>query len=122
MTIGTKIKKLRENQNITQDDLTLQLGISQTTLHNIESDKPQKIDFLLMDKVCNIFDKDFSYFANEHVINNNVKDNKGQISCENFTINNHYPESILVEIQKIIDENKWLKSKITTWESKNLSS
>jgi len=45
-------------------------------------------------------------------VNNNVKENKGQISCENFTVNN-YPESILAEIQNLINENKLLKSKIT---------
>jgi len=114
MDIGVKIRKLRENKKMSQNELALQLGISQTTLHNIETGNPQKIDFLLMDKVCNIFDKDFSYFANENIVNNNVKENKGQIqvSCENVTVNNHYPESILVEIQNLINENKMLKAKV----------
>ena len=97
---------------MSQNELAQQLGISQTTLHNIETGNPQKIDFMLMDKVCNVFDKDFSYFANDHVVNNNVKENIGQISCENFTVNNHCPESILVEIQNLINENKLLKAKI----------
>jgi hypothetical protein len=66
-----------------------------------------------MDKVCNIFDKDFSYFANDSVVNNNVKENKGQINCENFTINNQYPESILTEVKNLIHENKILRSKIS---------
>ena len=112
MSIGVKIRKLREDKKMSQNELALQLGISQTTLHNIESDNSRKIDFLLMEKVCNIFDKDFSYFASDSIINNNVKENKGQISCENFTINNHYPESILFEIQNLINENKLLKTKI----------
>jgi transcriptional regulator with XRE-family HTH domain len=85
---------------MSQNELALQLGISQTTLHNIESGNSHKIDFLMMDKVCNIFDKDFSYFANDSVVNNNVNENKGQVSinCENVTVNNQYPESILLEI------------------------
>jgi transcriptional regulator with XRE-family HTH domain len=122
MSVGIKIRKLRENTKMSQSELALQLGVSQTTLHNIESGVYQKIDFLLMDKVCNIFDKDFSYFANDSVVNNNVKENNGQmscdISCENFTVNNNYPESILIEIQNLINENKLLKSKITELESK----
>jgi len=118
MSIGVKIRRLRENKKMSQNELALQLGISQTTLHNIESDNSRKIDFLLMEKVCNIFDKDFSYFASDSVINNNVKENKGQISCENFTINNHYPESILFEIQNLINENKMLKTKIAESENK----
>jgi len=31
---------------MSQDELALQLGISQTTLHNIETGNPRKIDFL----------------------------------------------------------------------------
>jgi len=118
MSIGIKIRQLREVKKMSQSELALQLGISQTTLHNIESGNAHKIDFLLMDKVCNIFDKDFSYFANESVINNNVKENKGQISlnCENVTVNHHCPDSILHEIQNLINENKLLKAKITELE------
>jgi transcriptional regulator with XRE-family HTH domain len=112
MNVGTKIKRLREDKRMSQNELALQLGISQTTLHNIETGNPHKIDFFLMDKICNIFDKDFSYFANDNVTNNHVKENKGQISCENFTVNNHYPDSILIEIQDLIKENKLLKAKI----------
>jgi len=112
MDIGTKIRKLREDKKMSQNELALQLGISQTTLHNIETGNPHKIDFLLMDKVCNIFDKDFSYFTSDHVVNNNVKENSGQISCENVTVNHHCPESILVEVQNLINENKLLKAKI----------
>jgi len=64
-----------------------------------------------MDRVCQVFDKDFSYFASDNVVNNNVTENKGQVSinCENVTVNNQYPESILVEIQNLINENKLLK-------------
>jgi hypothetical protein len=55
-----------------------------------------------MDKVCKIFDKDFNYFVDDKAITNNVKENKGQISCENFTINNNYPELLLDELKKLI--------------------
>ncbi|WP_435525693.1 hypothetical protein [Chryseobacterium indoltheticum] len=33
-------------------------------MHNIESGNSKKIDFLLMDKICKFFDKDFEYFLN----------------------------------------------------------
>ena len=112
MDIGIKIRKLRENVKMPQSELAQQLGVTQGTLHNIESGITRKVDFSLIDKVCNIFDKDFSYFINDNVVNNNVKENKGQISCENFTVNN-YPESILAEIQNLINENKLLKDKIS---------
>ena len=38
------------------------MGITQTNISAIESGKPDKIDFLLMDKLCKIFEVDFSYF------------------------------------------------------------
>jgi len=115
MDIGIKIRRLRENIKMPQSELAQQLGVTQGTLHNIESGITRKVDFSLMDKVCDIFDKDLSYFANDSVVNNTVTDNKGQVSinCENVTVNNQYPESILAEIQNLINENKLLKDKIS---------
>jgi hypothetical protein len=55
-----------------------------------------------MDKVCKIFDKDFDSFVDDKTVINNVKENKGQISCENFTINNNYPELLMEELKKLI--------------------
>ncbi|MDR2650911.1 MAG: helix-turn-helix transcriptional regulator [Prevotellaceae bacterium] len=102
MDIGTKIRKLREAKMLSQNDLALKLGISQTTLHNIEIGASQKIDFLLMDKISRIFDKNLEYFLEDSTVHNNVKENKGQISCENFTINNNYPEFLLEELKKLL--------------------
>ncbi|WP_281227006.1 helix-turn-helix domain-containing protein [Flavobacterium aquiphilum] len=62
MSIGVKIKRLREKNNWSQPELAYRLGISQTTLCNIESDKCKKIDFLLVVKVCQEFDVTFDYF------------------------------------------------------------
>jgi hypothetical protein len=65
MDIGTKIKRLREHKNISQTLLASQLGIAQNTLGLIESGDTKKIDFLLMDKICKIFEVDFNYFIDE---------------------------------------------------------
>ena len=117
MNIGRKIRQLRDAKKMTQEELADSLGISQPTLHNIESGNPQKIDFLLMDKVCKFFDKDFSYFTDDSVYNNKIKVNKGQIGSDNVMINHNYPESILTEIQNLINENKALKVKIAELEN-----
>jgi transcriptional regulator with XRE-family HTH domain len=103
-SIGTKIKNLRESRDMSQRDLSEQLGISQSALHDIECNVSKKIDFLLIDKVCKIFEKDPDYFLNNSVVNNNIKENKGQqhVCCDNFTINNHCPESLLEELKKLI--------------------
>ena len=69
MSIGVKIKRLRESFDFSQPELAYRLGISQTTLSNIESDKCKKIDFLLIIKVCQEFEISVDYF----LINNTVR-------------------------------------------------
>lgn len=62
MNIGIKAKKLRESNDLSQQELAHRLGISQTTLCNLESGNCKKIDFLLMVKICQEFDIAFDYF------------------------------------------------------------
>jgi transcriptional regulator with XRE-family HTH domain len=62
MSIGVRIKRLRESFDFSQPELAHRLGISQTTLCNIESGKCKKIDFLLVVKVCQEFDVSVDYF------------------------------------------------------------
>ncbi len=105
MDIGTKIKNLREEKHLSQSDLAFELGVSQGTLHNIESGNSRKIDFLLMDKICRFFDKDFEYFLDTKIINN-ITENKGQVSCEDFTVNNNFPDNFLEEFRKLVEKNQ----------------
>jgi transcriptional regulator with XRE-family HTH domain len=102
--IGIKIRQLRDSRNLSQQGLSEQLGITQTMLHNIECGKSQKIDFLLMHKVCSIFEKDPEYFLENSVVHNiNIKENSGkQVSYDNSTTNNYCPESLLEELKKMI--------------------
>lgn len=78
MEVGIKIKRLREQHKLSQPELAHKLGIAQTTLSNIESGQTQKIDFVLMDKVCKEFDVDFSYFTEGKQVNK-VKKNEGSV-------------------------------------------
>ena len=51
-TIGFKIRDLRFKNNLSQDELAIQLGIGQAALCKIESGKTKEVSFALMDKVC----------------------------------------------------------------------
>ena len=62
MTIGTKIRNLRDEKGWSQSDLAFKIGIGQTTLGSIESGETKKIDFLLMGKICKEFNVDSDYF------------------------------------------------------------
>ncbi|GAA5088859.1 hypothetical protein GCM10023210_12940 [Chryseobacterium ginsengisoli] len=105
MNIGTKIKNLREEKHLSQSELAFELGVSQGTLHNIESGNSKKVDFLLMDKVCQFFDKEFEYFLETKIVNN-ITENNGQVSCEDFTINNNFPDNFLEEFKKLVEQNQ----------------
>lgn len=105
MSIGFKIKKLRENKNISQPELAMLLDISQTKLSNIENGNTKSIDYILMDKVCKFFDVEFDYFLENSTQTNNIQKNKGTIAYSVKNINN-YPENLIDELKKIIDSNR----------------
>lgn len=51
--IGENIKKLRELNKMTLNDLYMRTNISQPTISAIESGRPAKIEYLL--KICSVF-------------------------------------------------------------------
>ena len=118
MSIGTKIRKLRDNKKLSQAELASRLGISQTALCNIEIGDSKKIDYLLMDKVCKEFDVDFDYFREGKNIINVKNNDNGFISCNHIvnTINN-YPESIVEQIKQLIEDNKQKEIRIEELEN-----
>lgn len=102
MNIGAKINNLMKEHNITQEILADYTGVSQTKIHDIVSGKTQKIDFLFMQKVCEIFEVDFEYFVEEKPIFN-LKKNTGFAVGNNNTINIQAPEGILENMLKRIE-------------------
>ena len=54
--LGFKIKKLREQRNISQEQLATELDISQSKLSKIENGRITKIDFALMTKLSDLFE------------------------------------------------------------------
>jgi transcriptional regulator with XRE-family HTH domain len=61
MILGTKIRKLRIQNKWSQEELAYKLNVGQTTISNFESSKTIP-DFLVMLKVCEIFDIGLDYF------------------------------------------------------------
>lgn len=104
MSVGFKIKKLREERDVSQLFLANELNISQSELSKIENGQTKKIDFLLMDKVCHYFDKDFDFFIENDQQINNIEKLEGSVN--NHGTINLFPENIIGEIKKLIDENK----------------
>ena len=107
-TIGTKIRKLRIDNNLSQPELSNLLGISQPTLCNIESGDRKKIDFSLIQKICVVFKKDFSYFSEDSPVleSEKVEDTIKSNDVITCTISN------LVDQIKILIQDNENKSQI----------
>jgi transcriptional regulator with XRE-family HTH domain len=116
MSIGIKIKRLRENKKMSQVELSTFLGISQTKLCNIESNEDKSIDFNLMDKVCKLFDVNFEHFLNDQQINN-VERNEGGVVGSNYGNVYHYSEKIAEKIKTLVEELKLKDQKIILLEN-----
>ncbi len=93
---------------MSQETLAGKLGIATRTLGSIESGETKKIDFLLMDKICKIFDVDSDYFKEDAQINR-VKENIGGVVGNNNGTINNCPDNIIEQIRLILKENAKLK-------------
>lgn len=78
--IGFKIKRLREQKNISQEELAYNLEISQSNLSRIENGEIEKTDFLFMQKVCEFFDVSPEYFLEGQVTQNNSENKNSAIT------------------------------------------
>lgn len=104
MSIGTKIRRLRLQQKMSQEELALKINIAQTTVSNIESNKTIP-DFLVIQKICEIFEVNFDYFVTKdkekYIFKRNENNNivVGKIEI----LNNNMPEGILENMLKRIE-------------------
>lgn len=79
-SIGFKIKRLREQKEVSQERLAYELDISQSNLSRIENGTVEKVDFLLMQKVCDFFDVESDYFMEEQIVQTNTDNKNSAIS------------------------------------------
>jgi len=96
--IGLKVKNLREQQKISQEDLAFNLEISQSYLSKIENGFIEKIDFILIQKIILFFQLDLQYFLKEK----NIDSTKENVSYENILVRikkNQEQINKLVELQ-----------------------
>lgn len=127
-TIGFKIKKLREQKNLSQEDMAHQLDISQSYLSKIENGAIEKIDFLFMQKVSDFFKIEPQYFLDDQVVQN-ITDNHnsavGNMHNSTITIHNTIPESLienLVQNQSQISKQQEQMSQLMEIQNKLIES
>lgn len=96
MSVGFKIKKLREESNLSQSKLADLLGVSQSELSKIENGKSKKIDIYFMFEICNYFNKSLDFFSVKKPYSTTDSDFNIDASSN----------IIFEEIKKLIHENK----------------
>lgn len=97
-SIGYKIKELREQKNISQEHLALQLDVSQSYLSKIENGTIEKLDFLFMQKVAEFFKVEPQYFLDDQIVQN-ISDTHnsavGNMHNSTVTINNTFADDFV---------------------------
>jgi transcriptional regulator with XRE-family HTH domain len=110
MNIGTKIRKLRIENKLSQDELAVKLNVAQRSISNFESNKSIP-DFLIMQKICDIFQVDLGYFSEENPINNHIiKPKNCNIGCTNGYVNKN-SEEVITNLLKRIENLEGLLKK-----------
>lgn len=116
-TIGFKIKQLREQKDISQEDMAHQLDISQSYLSKIENGVIEKIDFLFMLKVSDFFNVEPQYFLDDQIVQNNTDNNHNSAVGNIYstvTIHNTVAENFLENLV----QNQEQMSKLIEMQSK----
>jgi len=97
MSIGTKVKRLREAKGISQGDLAVCLDVAQSTISSIESDKNIP-NSLLLNKIAQELEVDINDLLDDksNVVfsNNEFKDSSSAIHQCRPVINMQSPELI----------------------------
>ena len=127
MNIGTKIKILRESNKLSQNELAEKLDISQGQLCKIESGTVEKIDFLLMNKICDLFNVDFQYFFNDAFSQTNQENKNSAISIfGNPVVYNNLSENVIEsiiknqeQITKLIEIQNMLLESLCNYQNQN---
>ena len=98
-SIGFKIKKLREAVPLSQEEMAIELGVSQSALCKIENGSVEKVDFELMHKICVLFKVEQEYFLEDSFSQTNKEVKNTNISLiNNPTVNNYFPENVVETI------------------------
>lgn len=126
MSLGTKLRALRTERNLSQTQVAMELDISQTAYCKWESDQTKPgIDNLL--KISEFYEKDIYDLVREEngdSIYNNTLGDASAIS-KVTTINNYISDKLVEQyearIKELQERNQELKDQIEFWKSKGES-
>ncbi len=110
MSIGNKIKKIREFKNLTQEHVANKLGVSQSNYARMEKDEIKVTDIRLKQiaEILQVTEEDIKNLDEGTFFN--INNGSHYASGQNYTVNNYH---ISPEIQKLYDDKiRLLEEKI----------
>jgi len=115
--VGFKIKKLREQKEMSQEDLAFQLEVSQSYLSKIENGSIEKLDFIFMQKVAEFFKVEPQYFLEGDTFINDIENNNGML-VNNFNNSNGIVNNVSEDLLKNVIDNQQLISQLMEMQNK----
>lgn len=120
MSLGTKLRSMRQQRNLSQTQVAAELDVSQTAYNKWESDltKPG-IDNLL--KISEFYETDIYDLLNDSqsdTFSNNSYDNSlnsSQYITRMSTVNNYFSEKLMEQYESRIKD---LENQLEYWKSK----
>jgi len=105
--IGQRIKKLREEKGITQENMALQLDVTQSNYGRLEKDD-RRLNVVKLIKIVRILDVNIMYLFNE-VMGDGQKAESANFNNTNKEVYDILVESLRSEIQHLKDEVNFLR-------------
>jgi transcriptional regulator with XRE-family HTH domain len=123
MSLGTKLRELRTNKNLSQMQVAVELDVSQTAYGKWESDQTKPgIDNLL--KISEFYETDIYNLLNDKESNhnfNNTYDNSNvnnAVETVNYYVSEKLVEQYEARIKDLKDRNLELKDLAEYWKNK----
>ncbi|WP_308003281.1 helix-turn-helix transcriptional regulator [uncultured Chryseobacterium sp.] len=116
-SVGFKIKKLREQKEMSQEDLAYQLEVSQSYLSKIENGSIEKLDFIFMQKVAEFFKVEPQYFLEGDTFINDIENNNGML-VNNFNNSNGIVNNVSEDLLKNVIDNQQQISQLMEMQNK----
>jgi len=105
--IGQRIKKLREDKGITQENMALQLDVTQSNYGRLEKDD-RRLNVVKLIKIVRILDVNIMYLFKEVIGDGQVAET-ASFNNANKEVYDILVESLRAEIQHLKDEVNFLR-------------
>lgn len=103
MDIGSKIRSVRTEKGLSQQDVAVMLKISDNTYRKIENNDTSP-NLNLLEKIAKVFDKTILDFLPEEQIIINQKNNKGSVVYSAFVYNQQLSEKVIEQYENRLNE------------------